>query len=651
MHSSNAAMFTQVIESGSIPPKFEMDEFMSHRRRILLIQLPIPQPGMEPAQGNVPLAAAYLKLLARQRGLDETYDIEILPASLANRLSDRGLAAEILDRDPWLVGWTCYLWNVERSLDVSRYLKQARPALRVLVGGPEITADNGWVLERPEVDFAAIGEGEQTFCELLSSLQKADLPDRQIAGLYVSPALMRTIRGDWSEEKMSRGDLPLFRQPLPNLNEVSSPYLEGILDAADERLMLLETLRGCIFKCKFCYYPKSYDDLYFVSREKIIANLEHAKLRGAREVVLLDPTLNQRRDFDGFLKLLADCNPDHQFTYFGELRAEGINNTTAKLLRTANFTQVEIGLQSIDPLAQELMDRKNHLKAFERGVRALRDEGISVKVDLIIGLPGDTCDSIRRSLHYLKDSNLYDEVQVFNLSVLPGTAFRHEARELGLEFQPVPPYYVLKTPTLDLADLYQLMDEAEELFDTEFDPLPEPKFPNLEVSTGPRPKFDAWHVDLDAWHVDLDTECVGGNSANSKVPFPPPDERTQAFTLWLRAEDFGIHQALAQKFIEQILDENPHTTLQVILDPGDVTSITSSLLADLKSVCYSRTTYLDRFYSILPGAMKGSKSLLILLEPRDESLLGSETIADFEEFATIVRKVKTLPLPLVTNHH
>ncbi len=157
------------------------------------------------------------------------------------------------------------------------------------------------------------------------------------------------------------------RKPLPNLNEISSPYLAGILDAADEEMLLLETIRGCIFKCKFCYYPKSYDDLYFVSEEKIVANLEHAARRGAKEVVLLDPTLNQRRNFAEFLQLLARCNPNRQFTYFGELRAEGITPEIARLLHAANFTEVEIGLQSIDPLAMELMDRHNNLKAFERG--------------------------------------------------------------------------------------------------------------------------------------------------------------------------------------------------------------------------------------------------------------------------------------------
>jgi MoaA/NifB/PqqE/SkfB family radical SAM enzyme len=492
------------------------------------------------------------------------------------------------------------------------------------------------VLERPEVDFAAIGEGEQTFAELLAELRHGNEPEKPIAGLYVSPALERTRRGVWNDEPVARGSLPLFRQPLANLNEVSSPYLNGILDAADERMLLLETLRGCIFKCKFCYYPKSYDDLYFVSREKIIANLAHARERGAREVVLLDPTLNQRRDFDDFLRLLADCNPDRQFKYFGELRAEGINPKTAKLLRDANFSDVEIGLQSIDPLAQELMDRKNNLQAFERGVRALRDEGIRVKVDLIIGLPGDTRDSIRRSLSYLRDSHLYDETQVFNLAVLPGTAFRHEARELGLEFQERPPYYVLRTPTLELADLYSLMEEAEELFDTEFDPLPEPKVPESEDVPGWRGQSGTTQIqelaplDLHSWwKIDLDED-------GPDYQLPAAAERTQAFTLWLRADDFRRHADAVHQLIERVLDENPHTTLQVLLEPEEAHSISPAFLAGLRRTCYRRTTYLDRFYSILPGPMKGSKRLVVLLDAGDRERIGADEIAAIGEFAAIV---------------
>src|SRR5205807_2366104 len=104
-------------------------------------------------------------------------------------------------------------------------------------------------------------------------------------------------------------------------------------------------------------------------------SLRHAHEHGVREVILLDPTLNQRRDFAAFLRLLARGNPEHRFTYFGELRAEGITAEIAALLREANFHEVEIGLQSTDTTAQQLMDRKNNMRAFERGVRAMLDAG------------------------------------------------------------------------------------------------------------------------------------------------------------------------------------------------------------------------------------------------------------------------------------
>ncbi len=350
-------------------------------RSILLVQLPIPPVGPEPIRGNVPLAAGYLKLFAWHRGLESHYDIQILPTIEANTLGDQALVEAILARDPWMVGFTCYLWNIERTLWIAARIKQHDPNIRILIGGTEVTLDNAWVLEHPAVDYAAIGEGEQTFAELLATLIGAEEPTDSIPGLWVClPSRKQTKAETFSfpaahlppVANASGSPLSVLhpftpRRPLPNLNEISSPYLAGILDAADEELLLLETIRGCVFKCKFCYYPKSYDDLYFVSEEKIVANLEHARRRGAKEVVLLDPTLNQRRNFAEFLRLLARCNPDRQFTYFGELRAEGITPEIARLLHEAGFTEVEIGLQSIDPMAMELMDRHNNLKAFERG--------------------------------------------------------------------------------------------------------------------------------------------------------------------------------------------------------------------------------------------------------------------------------------------
>ena len=74
-------------------------------------------------RGNVPLAAGYLKMYAELQGLQADYDIQILPSSLSNTLSEQGLVEAILERDPWMVGFTCYLWNIDRMLWIANQLK------------------------------------------------------------------------------------------------------------------------------------------------------------------------------------------------------------------------------------------------------------------------------------------------------------------------------------------------------------------------------------------------------------------------------------------------------------------------------------------------------------------------------------------------
>jgi MoaA/NifB/PqqE/SkfB family radical SAM enzyme len=360
-------------------------------------------------------------------------------------------------------------------------------------------------------------------------------------------------------------------------------------------MLLLETSRGCRYRCRFCYYWKSYDAVYQLSNDNIRASLRHAAQRGAREVFLLDPTLNQRRDFADLLRLLAEGNPGRRFSYFDELRGEGVTEETARLLRQANFTEVEVGLQSVEPDAMTLMDRKNNLRAFERGVRAMMGQSIRVKVDLIVGLPGDSVASVRRGLHYLRDNGLCSDLQVFNLAVLPGTAFREQAGELGLVYQPRPPYYVLKTPRLERADLFGLIHEAQEEFGIEFDALPPPLL-----------DFDATGDRDRLWCIDLD---------RGDRPAPPPARRrSQAFTLWLRSADFGRQDREPAGLVRELLADNPFSTLQVVLEPTGRSVPGPGWLEELFAACQEGPTYLDRFYALQPGRAAGSRRLLVLLD-------------------------------------
>jgi hypothetical protein len=68
---------------------------LTSRRTVLLVQLPIPPLGPSPIRGNVPLAAAYMKLFAEKKGMGTFYDIDLLPTEHANTLGDRGLLEAI----------------------------------------------------------------------------------------------------------------------------------------------------------------------------------------------------------------------------------------------------------------------------------------------------------------------------------------------------------------------------------------------------------------------------------------------------------------------------------------------------------------------------------------------------------------------------
>jgi len=579
------------------------------RRTVLLVQLPIPRPGLEPVQANVPLAAGFLKLFADRHGLAESYDIQILPQSLASSLGDQGIVDALLARQPFLVGFTCYLWNVDRTLWVADRLKQLAPGVKILLGGPEITADNGWVLAHPAIDYAALGEGEQTFAELLAALHhstehiecdRLQRPASTIAGLAVLP-----------------GPTPQSpRAPLQSLDAVGSPYRQGMIDLGPERTMFLETARGCACRCKFCYYPKSYRAQHFLSPEQILADLQFAIDQGAEEVFLLDPTLNQRPDFAGFLRLLARGNPGRRLRLSGELRAELLRPHEARLLADAGFTELEIGLQSTDPTAQRLMGRSIDLQAFARGARALAGEGIRLRTDLILGLPGDTVDSVRRSIDFLLTTQSFTEAQVFHLSILPGTAFRQESSQLGLVYQQRPPYGVLHTPTLSLDEIVALMDEAQDALGVDFDPV---SAPQLNVP----PSHDGL---VRLVKIDLDTKTCS---------LPPVQVCAQAMVLWFVARDFLPRRSLAATLIRQLLDENPHTSLDVVIEPTvERPLVPASILEDLLAACHPSTSYLDRYYS-LSGQRRGAKRLVVLLPSTQRERLGQAWITEVAPYATI----------------
>jgi radical SAM superfamily enzyme YgiQ (UPF0313 family) len=403
------------------------------RQRVLLIQLPIPQLNFGKQTGNIPLAAACLTMAAGAAGITGA---EILPQRLATYLGDAALVDAIISRQPSVVGFSVYAWNVDRSLWIAERLK-AHSQVAILFGGPEITPHNPRI-QSPAVDAYVFGEGESAFVRLLSG------------------------RRDHSSADGER----IFEQAL-------NPYVAGLLEPEIENMILIETQRGCPYRCAYCYYGKNRQRLSSVPSTRVVEAIGWARDQQLAEAYLLDPCLNSRQDLPELLTSIAKVNDHQPIQLISEIRAEGIDDRLADGFAGAGFTWFEVGLQSTNPAALNIMNRPTNLTAFIRGTGRLKDRGIRVGVDLIAGLPGDDPSGFSRTVDFVVDHGLADDIQVFPLSILPGTPFRAASEKLGIVFDPHPPYTVVETSTFSRQAIAAALDEAQDRFDLSLYPYPD----------------------------------------------------------------------------------------------------------------------------------------------------------------------------------
>lgn len=427
-------------------------------KRVVLLQLPIPRRNFARRSGNIPLAAACLKQAGRGAA---GWEVEIFPERLASHLGDAALIELLAGMRPEVLGFTVHAWSRDRALHLAAEVKRACGA-RIVLGGPEITPDAA-PFYAGRADFLVFGEGEAIFRRLLSE------PDAWEGGQGSEPAAA------------------IFRS-------APSPYLAGLLDPGVENLMLLETQRGCPYRCGFCFYHKSRPGTTFAEPARVLAAASWAIDRGVGEIYVLDPSLNCRPDLRDLLGAIARLNAGRRVSLFSEIRAEAVDDGLADLLAAAGFTWFEIGLQTTNPRALRRIGRPTRLEGFLRGVKRLKSRGITPCLDLIVGLPGDDLPGFRRSVDFVADHGLTDDVQVFPLAVLPGTEFRARSRELGLHYTPEPPYTVTRTESFGPEELLAAWDYAEDRLQTCFFPLPEldPAWRIGESSPEPAQARDLW---------------------------------------------------------------------------------------------------------------------------------------------------------------
>jgi hypothetical protein len=417
--------------------------------RVLLLQLPLGEPDTLSTSANIPLAAGYLAAYGSQE-IGDRVEIRILPREIADHAGDAGIIRAVEEASPDMVGFTLYLWNRERSLSIASELKRRRPDIITLAGGPE-TAEGP---RYPGIDAVVSGEGETSFVRLLRDF----LDTGKVLPLYVA-------------------ETPAELSRLPN------PYLTGDLPLRKGDPVYLETLRGCRGRCSYCYYGKAFEGIQRFPDSVVEGVFAAARVAGVSEIYIMDPELTAEADFEKRIARMAELNPG-RIPLHTELRLESITPEGARLLREAGFVSVEAGLQSIHGPVLRPVRRSFNRKDFLRGADLLRNAGIEIRTGIILGLPGDTPEGFGETLDFVLEAGLAPGLEIYPLAVLPGTELRSQAASLGVEYMPLPPYWVLETPALPPEDILRALALAEEKLGIEyFRPIP-PRFTSPPGYTG-----------------------------------------------------------------------------------------------------------------------------------------------------------------------
>jgi radical SAM superfamily enzyme YgiQ (UPF0313 family) len=385
------------------------------------------------------LALGYLKAYAlKDSFIRDNADIEIIDFD-TEMLNVQQVVYYLTQTNPDILGFSCYCWNIEKVLDTARIMKTIYPQIKIVFGGPEVGPVGPKYLKGNRfIDAVIKGEGEITFAELLK--------------VYLGEGRLEEITGvsyRTDDRIIENPDRP----PIEDLSEIPSPYLEGVLTPRD-RVTYIETYRGCMFKCHYCFEGKNTPKLRFFPEDRVKKEIELVLSRPEiKSFHFVDTVFNFKKDrLERIASMISDAN-----RYGAELRtveiiAEFVDEETVALFKKAHVISVETGPQTVNEDTLQKVNRFYKADKFKHGVRLLEDNGIEVTSDLIIGLPGDNFFKFVKSAKTIIDMKPTNVVFSI-LHVLPGTVLYEKSSEFGLKFDDKAPHLVLDVPDFPYEDI------------------------------------------------------------------------------------------------------------------------------------------------------------------------------------------------------
>lgn len=354
------------------------------------------------------------------------------------------IVSEIYQLKPTILGFSCYIWNIEETLKVVEMYKTISPETTIILGGPEVSYDTDyWLKTHPSVDYIIIGEGEESFRQFLQ-FQSGSREKSEVAGI----AYMEN--GNYKMTMLPpKLDLRTSPSPYRNPDDVAS---------LGKRVTYVETSRGCPFSCQFCLSSIEVGVRYF-AREAVKEDIRYLMDNGAKVIKFVDRTFNISRSYamEMFEFLITEHRPGVVFQF--EITADIMRPEVIQYLNDnapKGLFRFEIGVQSTNDHTNDLVKRRQNFEKLTRTVTMVRDGGkIDQHLDLIAGLPEEDYQSFRQTFNDVFALRP-EELQLGFLKLLRGTGLRIDAAKYGYQFVDQAPYEIVGNSVLSFSEIIRI---------------------------------------------------------------------------------------------------------------------------------------------------------------------------------------------------
>ncbi|WP_418628111.1 DUF4080 domain-containing protein, partial [Veillonella atypica] len=391
------------------------------------------------------LALRYLKAYGEAHG--QAYDI----VEYTINMPVLHILSDITEHDIDVLGFACYIWNIEMTLHVVDMVKAVRPDIKIVLGGPEVSFTADELLERcPNIDYIVQGEGEEAFHALVTALQLGnDGLDPVIPG----------VRGRRNGSILGSAEAVEVR----DLSIIPFPYTEEDMDDLEHKIIYYESSRGCPFSCQYCLSGNK-NTVRFFPQERTLEELQWFIDHGVKQVKFVDRTFNcAPHHHRPLMEFMRDSDTDMNFHL--EMEPELMTEWETNILceTPPGRIQIEVGVQSTHKKTLDAINRYNDWPYIQKSIRPIIQAGRThVHMDLIVGLPHEDFKRFGQSFNDLFSLQPH-ALQIGFLKLLKGSGVRR-MREYKYVADPLAPYEVLSTHVLPYDDV-RFLKYFEDVFE------------------------------------------------------------------------------------------------------------------------------------------------------------------------------------------